>query len=89
MEDDLKKGLRKIFNKYDIMNLIKLGAPKDEYDPEIKKIVSRYQEGQDINDFTNIIVEVFEGMFDSDITPSKEHYKELAQEVFNILSKKG
>jgi len=88
MEDDLKKGLRKIFNKYDIMNLIKLGAPKDEYDPEIKKIALKYKENQNLDEFTNIVAEVFEEMFGSEVTPSKRYYKNLAQDAFNILAQK-
>ena len=40
--------VRKVVNRLDPMGLLKMGAPEDEYDTEVKAIVSRRNEGNQL-----------------------------------------
>jgi hypothetical protein len=61
--------IRKISNKYDLMDLICTGAPDDEYDPESREIIKYMIEHQyrvTQQDMRNIILRIYSVAFYDD-----------------------
>jgi hypothetical protein len=75
--------LRTIINKHDPINLIKIGAPEDEYDSEVKTIIIQLKNMTTEQQVHDLIYQEFLRWFNHErITGPKDSYKELAADVF-------
>lgn len=78
--------LKRIINKYDPIHLLSLGAPEDEYDPEIKSILKRLNNEQNQGEIERIITEEFNYWFGEDIIKGNElAFKKIAREIFKQI----
>lgn len=59
----LFEQVRLILNRHDLMGLIALGCPDDEYEPEVGRILPRLRSARAAADVEVIIQEVFTKMF--------------------------
>ena len=55
--------ITEIFNRYDPIDLIKIGAPSDEYGYEISRILSKLKNAKSVLEARTIIYEVFDQSF--------------------------
>ncbi len=84
----LRNKLRSIFNKHDPIKIY-FGKKVnfDEYDPEINRVLIRFNRSRSLQDFTDELHIVFQQMFDNKIAGQKSRYKKLAKEVYTLLHK--
>ena len=69
----------------DPIHLLKIGAPDDEYELEIREIVSRVEECTNLEDMQRLLHAVFTQWFDERIAGSKELYRAPAEVIWNRL----
>lgn len=80
-----------IINKDDPMGLLKLGAPNDEYYPEVS-LIDRYVKPEDsVSDIRDLVYSVFVNQFCIDEDPKQtvgvvEDYQIIAEEIKKILA---
>jgi hypothetical protein len=68
----------RLLREADPIRLITIGAPDDEYDPEVSTILPRLCETHSATDVGKIIHEEFVHWFDADIAEPISHYAEVA-----------
>ena len=78
--DVLFKGIREIINKYDPINLVSGGAPEDEYDGEVIKIIKLLPENKE--KLRNDIYKIFINSFNQETAGDRQVYDSIAGEVF-------
>jgi len=78
--------LKIIVDKVDPIGLLSMGAPKNEYDQEIKSISNRLREGQTKQEIRKIVFDEFIKWFGEDTIKGREDL--LKQIAENIYSKK-
>ncbi len=84
-QNSLYIKLRKIFNKYDLMYMWELGAPKDEYYPEIDRIIP-FISNKTINELVKLIEAVFNKMFHSGcVSKRKNEIVKMAEDINAML----
>jgi len=76
--------LRAIANKYDLMGLIKMGSPDDEYDSETKKLIESIDQNYSEDQITKTIIDIYSKMFGCSFTAS-EKIKSYAHDLFELL----
>jgi len=81
---DLYDEVRKISNTYDLMGLIKIGSPADEYDPETSEILPLIDKSKNVGDLAIRIANFYNKMFDTDFQPSNEWVSEMAADIFKL-----
>ena len=75
--------LRTIINKHDPINLIKIGAPIDEYNSEVKTIIIQLKNMTTEQQVQDLIYQEFLRWFNYEcVTGPKDSYKDLAADVF-------
>jgi len=74
--------LMKIINKHDPMGFISMGAPKDEYDLEVKTIIVKLYRAKTILEVQKLVEAEFLNWFDISI-----HAGKLAIDIFKWKSK--
>jgi hypothetical protein len=72
-------------DRADPIHLLKIGAPDDEYEPEIREIVSRVGDCMNLEDMQRLLHEVFTKWFDERIAGPKELYRAPAEIIWNEL----
>ena len=72
-------------NKYDFDDLLAMGAPGDEYYPEIVEIVRKINKESTSADIERIVTEVFKQYLGADLTNDK--YSKSLKEMANTLKK--
>lgn len=77
--------VRNKLNKIDPVGFISMGVPKDEYDPEIKEILSKIHLCKSEKDLEELMYNTFVKMFDERLAGSREIYRELSSRIFNKL----
>lgn len=80
----LFEEVRKISNTYDLMGLIQIGAPNDEYNPEISKILPLIDKSLNVGELATGIANVYNKMFDIDCLPSDELILKMATDIFKL-----
>ncbi len=80
--------LKKIVNKYDPIDLIKIGCPEDEYDPEIERILPLLSKIKNKKELLDKVYLVFVKMFDKSIAGPKNKYKKISEELFLLFFEK-
>lgn len=85
-----KENLRSIFINHDPMDLIIVGAPNDEYDPEIEKLLPHLTNDNNliINELKLIIKNIFDEMFYQDCVTYSDTYTNIAKDIINLMKKK-
>jgi len=72
-----------IINKHDPINLIKIGAPVDEYNSEVKTIIIQHKNMTTEQQVHDLIYQEFLRWFNYEgVVGPKDSYKELAADVF-------
>jgi len=76
--------LRTIINKHDPIGLLSLGAPEDEYEPEVKTIIVQLDTNKTSElQIHDLIYREFLRWFDDESTAGpKDAYKDLAKDIF-------
>jgi hypothetical protein len=72
----------------DPMRLLKIGAPADEYDPEIGTILPRLRTASSAGDVQAILHEEFIRWFDEDLAGSSETYQLAAEKIWGFIRPK-
>ncbi|MBI3248928.1 MAG: hypothetical protein HYZ50_20700 [Deltaproteobacteria bacterium] len=73
-----------LLREADPIRLITIGAPDDEYDPEVSTILPRLRGAQSAAEVRKIIHEEFVHWFDADIAGPVTHYAEVAEKVWGV-----
>jgi hypothetical protein len=81
------KKLRSIINKHDPLNLITIGCPEDEYDPEVETIFEKLKPSNTEEEVLDIVYEEFIHWFGKS-AGHKDSYIEVSKDVYKWLSKK-
>jgi hypothetical protein len=81
---DRFKELRSIINEYDPIGLIDIGAPSDEYDPEVKTIIVQLKNEMTKQEVHELVYQEFQRWFGMG---EREDYEELAAAIFEWLKK--
>ena len=56
--------VRAILNRHDLMRLIAIGCPEDEYEPEVEMILPRLRDAASPAEVEVVVQDVFTKMFD-------------------------
>jgi hypothetical protein len=80
----LFEEVKKITNTYDLMGLARVGAPDDEYNFEISKIVPLIGKSLNVDELAIGIVNVYNKMFDANFLPSDELILKMATDIFKL-----
>ena len=81
-QDALHSAVREALNSADPIHLIAIGAPEDEYDPEVATILPRLGEAYGVEDVGRIIHEEFVRWFTAEIAGPIERYTPAAPAVW-------
>jgi hypothetical protein len=81
----LVAAVERAINEADPIRLLGLGAPADEYSPEIGTIVPRLAGVQDTSDVTNVLHEEFVRWFDQRIAGPRDAYEASARRIWAAL----
>lgn len=75
----LLKGVKSIVNKHDPIGLISGGAPEDEYDGEVIKIVKLIPSNKE--KLTEGIIKIFTDSFGEEASQYVDRYDYIAKEI--------
>lgn len=70
----------------DPLGLIAMGAPDDEYEPEVSTVLPRLHEALAVDDVRRIVHEEFVRWFGADLAGPAEHYAAAAQAIWREWS---
>ena len=82
----LRQTASEIFRRHDPMNLISLGAPSDEYDPEVGTVLPRLKEARSETELRSIIHVEFVRWFGAGEAGPEHLYAGLARELWAAWS---
>jgi hypothetical protein len=82
-------NVRYIVNTYDPVGLVAGGAPDDEYDPEVGRIVTLLRLESDREVLASKIVAIFAQAFGTDIKPDNNIYQSIAGELLALKKRLG
>ena len=77
-----RKAIRGILRRCDPIGLIRLGAPPDEYDPEVGTIMPRLEEATSQLELRRIVHEEFVAWFGAGTAGAVELYDRCAAEIW-------
>ena len=75
----LVAAVERAINEADPIGLLDLGAPSDEYAPEIGTIVPRLVNAQRVDEVTAVLEEEFRGWFGDDTASPRQAYEAPAR----------
>lgn len=78
---EIKKKIGGVINRLDPINLISGGAPEDEYDGEVEKIIVLVQNNHDVDSLTEKIYSIFVESFGVEMAGDRGKYLEIAQKI--------
>ena len=84
-ERNLKGSIKEVIDLYDPIGLLKMGAPQDEYNPEIKEVAEKIANCRNVEEIQKLIYETFVKWFDQDIAGDVEKYKEPAEDIAKYI----
>lgn len=73
--------VKSVINKFDPIGLISGGAPEDEYDSQIKKIVSLIQKNAETDNLTEEIYNIFTQSFGKQSVGGKDLYLRIVEDL--------
>ena len=71
-----------VLRRHDPIELISIGAPRDEYDPEVGTILPRLKEASSARDVQHVLHEEFTKWFSAEMAGPNESYAAAAQELW-------
>ena len=71
-----------LLREADPIGLIAMGAPADEYDPEVSTILPRLREARAAVDVQRIVHDEFVRWFDADLVGPLTDYAEVAEKIW-------
>lgn len=80
----LHAAVREILNKEDPIGLIAMGAPADEYEPEISTILAKVGSCKSVRSLQTMIHAVFAEWFDAKTAGPCGRYRSIAEQVFGL-----
>ena len=83
----LRAVVSRILNETDPIGLLAMGAPGDEYDPEVSTVLPRLREVTSAGDVRAILHEEFVRWFDESIAGPPETYDLAATRIWEHLQK--
>jgi hypothetical protein len=86
MEYNLFSKVKKIVDKYDIVGLLKMGAPEDEYNIESQRITTGLKNCHNILEIQELIYGVFIEFFGESMAGKKESYLKVAIELSLLIN---
>ena len=84
IDDTLQDRVRKIINRHDPVGLLKMGAPTDEYDSELKRIIPLLSEVGSRDELHEKVYQLFVEMFRPATVGSKAQYAGLSEELYQL-----
>src|SRR5882672_1942807 len=75
-------AVSRLLREADPIGLIAMGAPDDEYDPEVSTILPRLREANAAVDVQRIVHEEFVRWFDADIAGPITDYADVAERIW-------
>lgn len=85
----LYKALVKLLAEEDLMGLVKMGAPDDEYEPEVDTFLPRLPEANSPDELGQIIYEAFVKCFGKTFVPSDKPPSEQSNRQFETIGEKA
>lgn len=79
--------VKTVVNKHDPIGLLKMGAPEDEYHPELPGLVNAVSIAKTWKDCRKKIARVFAEWFHESVGAKPEYYTDLAQELWREYAK--
>jgi hypothetical protein len=83
--EGLRDAVIRAINAADPIALLAMGAPEDDYDPEIRTILPRLPNAASATDVRTILHEEFAAWFDPDIAGGPERYDRAAEEIWAFI----
>jgi hypothetical protein len=80
---ELRKAVAGVLRQHDPISLIGMGAPDDEYDPEVGTILPRLREATSESDVSRIIHEEFVRWFGPDQAGPASSYEAAASDIWD------
>ena len=81
----LVKAVERAINEADPIGLLELGAPSDEYAPEIGTIIPRLVNARDVDEVTAVLHEEFVRWFGSDTAGPRQPYEAPGRQIWRAL----
>lgn len=84
-KNDIYQIVKEIVDKWDPVWLLEDGAPNDEYDPEIKRIVNEMENITSREILSSYIYDLFEKMFGDDIVTKAQNFDscdEISKQIY-------
>jgi len=85
----LRAAVSEAVNRADPVGLLEIGAPSDEYDPEVGTVLPRLREAKSPGDVARILHEEFVRWFGSEQAGDVEAYRKPATEIWRVLESEG
>lgn len=83
---EMYKKVQQVINSVDPVGLVSGGAPEDEYDSQVNKIITLLQTDLEIETLTEEIHKIFIGSFGEETAGDKAKYLDIAEKVKMISS---
>ena len=77
----------RLLREADPIRLIVIGAPDDEYDPEMSTILPRLREAKSPDDVQRIVHEEFARWFGAEIAGSAAQYADVSKNIWEAWNK--
>ena len=81
----LVAAVERAVNEADPIGLLEIGAPTDEYSPEIGTIVPRIANAQRLDDVTDVLHEEFSRWFGAGAAGPRDAYEAPARRIWDAL----
>jgi hypothetical protein len=85
----LYAAVSRLLREADPVSLIAIGAPDDEYDPEVSTILPRLREARAAVDVQRIVHEEFVRWFGADLIGPLTDYAEVAEKIWGTCLDSG
>ena len=82
---DFVAAVERAINEADPIGLLEMGAPADEYSPEIGTILPRLAAVERVDDVTDVLHEEFLRWFDHGIAGPRDAYEAPARRIWDAL----
>ena len=83
---DIFFSVREIISKHDPIGLMAIGAPEDEYDPEVKTIVYQIKNVHTLEQIQDLLHQEFmRWLNEKSIVGERESYLEMAKDLHHLL----
>lgn len=79
-------AVKNIINEWDPKCLLAAGAPLDEYDDEVQRIIGGLRRCKSAEDVVSLINEVFVNAFGNGTNKAKESLGDVAERIFSVAN---